>query len=60
MSRFLGPLTSRAGDDAIAQAVVLTGSVSGALVYEGAPEGHTRRIVDIVVADNPIERRPLR
>ncbi len=44
-------------EESIAQALASTGSAAPPLTYEGSAEEHARRIIDVVVADNPIGRR---
>lgn len=40
-----------------AQAASPVGSAAPAPSYDGTAEEHAKRIIDVVVADNPIERR---
>lgn len=44
-------------EESIAQAIASTQHSAPAPVYEGTAEEHARRIMDVVVADNPIGRR---
>lgn len=44
-------------EESIAQAISPTKSKAPAPAYDGTAEEHARRIIDVVVADNPIERR---
>lgn len=44
-------------EESIAQATASTRALAPAPTYEGTAEEHARRIIDVVVADNPIRRK---
>ena len=44
-------------EEPIAQAASPVGSAAPAPSYDGTAEEHAKRIIDVVVADNPIGRR---
>lgn len=67
LTRMLGAVFSEMDEDgasrrwfteeSIAQASVSTRPIALMPTYEGTAEEHARRIIDIVIADNPIGRR---
>ena len=44
-------------EESIAQAAAPTKPTAPAPAYEGTAEEHARRIIDVVIADNPVGRR---
>lgn len=44
-------------EESIAQTADPTAAKAPAPAYDGTPEEHARRIIEVVVADNPIGRR---
>lgn len=65
--RMLGAVFSEMGEswasrrwfteESIVQAMGSERAASPAPTYEGSPEEHARRIIDVVVADNPVSRK---
>lgn len=44
-------------EESIAQVLASAAPAAPSRAYEGTAEGHARRIIDVVLADNPIGRR---